>query len=90
MRTDLGSDLRLGYVHLNRPSSTSHCSTQNSTSASRTRFTLIFIEQLGGEMKCMDPKTGDADLWIKIWKKHVKAHRTAKDKKEMSHFEVCH
>ena len=32
MRTDLESDLRLGYVHLNRPSSTSHCSTQNSTS----------------------------------------------------------
>ena len=25
MRTDLESDLRLGYVHLNRPSSTCHC-----------------------------------------------------------------
>ena len=54
-----------------------------------------------GERKCIDPKAGDADLWIKIWKRlhllvskeilveveHVKAHRTKKDKKEMSHFE---
>ena len=51
-----------------------------------------------GESDC---KTGDADLWIKIWEElqlltsreisveveHVKAHRTEKDKKEMSHFE---
>ena len=51
--------------------------------------------------KCIDPKSGVADLWIKIWEElhllaskeklveveHVKAHRTEKDKKEMSHFE---
>ena len=44
---------------------------------------------------------GDADLWIKFWEElhslisreilveveHVTAHRTEKDKKEMSHFE---
>ena len=54
-----------------------------------------------GERKCIDPKAGDADLWIKMWEElqlstlkeilveveHVKAHRTEKDKKEMSHFE---
>ena len=52
-------------------------------------------------MKCIDPKAGDADLWIEIWEElhslisreilveveHVKAHRTEKDKKEMSRFE---
>ena len=46
-------------------------------------------------------KAGDAGLWIKIWEElhlstpkellveveHVKAHRTGKDEKEMSHFE---
>ena len=51
--------------------------------------------------KCIDPKAGDADLWIKIWEElhllmskevlvgveHVKAHRTEKEKKEMTHFE---
>ena len=45
-------------------------------------------------------KSCDADLWIKIWEElhlltsteilveveHVKAHRTEKSKKEMSHF----
>ena len=54
-----------------------------------------------GERKCVDLKAGDADLWINIWVKlqlltlmeilvevgHVKAHRTEKDKQEMSHFE---
>ena len=54
-----------------------------------------------GERKCIDPKVGDADLWMKIWEElqlltskeilvdaeHVKAHRTEKDKKDMSHFE---
>ena len=54
-----------------------------------------------GERKCIDPKAGDADLWIKIWEElHLlvskeisveveqeKAHRTKNDKKEMSHFE---
>ena len=54
-----------------------------------------------GERKCIDPKAGDAELWVKIWEElhvlmsrgileeveHVKAHRTKKDKKEMSHFE---
>ena len=55
-----------------------------------------------GERKCTDPKAGDADMWIKIWEEqlhllsseeklvqveHVKAHRTKKDKKEMSQFE---
>ena len=53
-----------------------------------------------GERECIDPKAGDADLWIKIWKQlhhfvsrnvvveveDFKAHRTKKDKKEM-HFE---
>ena len=54
-----------------------------------------------GERKCIDPKAGDADLWIKIWEElhpvkseeilveveHVKAHRTENDRNEMSHFE---
>ena len=54
-----------------------------------------------GERKCIDPKAGDADLWIKIWEElhllmsnqilvdveHVKAHRTEKDKKEMLQLE---
>ena len=49
----------------------------------------------------MNPKAGDADLWIKIWEEllnlaegdvlveveHVKAHRTKTEKKDMSHFE---
>ena len=49
----------------------------------------------------IDPKAGDADLWIKLWEElqllrwkeilveveHVKAHRTKKEKEEMSHFE---
>ena len=50
-----------------------------------------------GERKCIKPKAGDADLWIRIWLgrialaarvevQHVKAHRTKTDKKEMSHF----
>ena len=47
------------------------------------------------------PRAGDADLWIKIWEElhglaercilveveHVKAHRTKKEKTDMSHFE---
>ena len=51
--------------------------------------------------ECTDPEAGDADLWIKIWEElrlprskeilveveHVKAHRTEKAEKEMSHFE---
>ena len=55
----------------------------------------------GEERKCINPKAGGADLWIEIWEElhnlaagdilveveHVKAHRTKKDKKEMSHFE---
>ena len=50
---------------------------------------------------CISPKAGDADLRIKIWEElhnlaaedilvdveHVKAHRTKKEKKEMSHSE---
>ena len=54
-----------------------------------------------GERKCVEPKSGDADLWIKFWEElhlltsketlveveRVEAHRTEKDKKEMSHFE---
>ena len=53
-----------------------------------------------GERKCIKPKAGDADLWIRIWLgrialaardivvevQHVLAHRTKTDKKEMSHF----
>ena len=53
------------------------------------------------ERKCIDPKAGDADLWIKNWEElqlsasreisveveHVKADRTKKDKKDMSHFD---
>ena len=61
-----------------------------------------FIDGLWrGEMKCIDLNAGDADLWIIVWEElhrltsrdllieveHVKAHRTKKDKKEMSHFE---
>ena len=51
--------------------------------------------------ECTDPEAGDAHLWITIWEglqlstskeilmevEHVKAHRTEKDEKEMSHFE---
>ena len=54
-----------------------------------------------GEVKCIGPRAGDADLWIRMWEElyclnskemlveveHVKAHRTEKDKKTMSHFE---
>ena len=54
-----------------------------------------------GEMKCICRNAGDADLWIKIWEElhrltsreilidvvHVEAHRTEKDKKEMTQFE---
>ena len=54
-----------------------------------------------GERKCIDPKAGDAGLWQKKWEElHllvseeilvdvelVNAHRTEKDKNEMSHFE---
>ena len=54
------------------------------------------------ERKCIDPKAGDADLWIKqfceelqlltskeilVEVEHVKAHRTEDDKKYMTHFE---
>ena len=61
------------------------------------------MDETSGEEKqnASKPKAGDADLWIKLWEelqllasrdifvevKHVKAHRTVKDKKEMSHFE---
>ena len=45
---------------------------------------------------CIDPKVGDADLWIKMWEvlhlltskemlvvvEHVEAHRTEKEKKK--------
>ena len=51
--------------------------------------------------ECIKPSAGDADLWIKIWEElhsltardmtveaeHVKAHRTKKEKKDMSHFQ---
>ena len=42
-----------------------------------------------GDRKCIDPKAGDADLWIKNWEElSVKAHRTKKvQKKQMSHIE---
>ena len=54
-----------------------------------------------GERKCIDPNAGDVDLWIQVWEElhlltskemlveveHVKAHRTKKYKKDMSHFE---
>ena len=53
-----------------------------------------------GGRKCIDPKAGDADVWVKIWEEvhlpvskemlveveDVKAHRTKK-KKDMSKFE---
>ena len=49
-----------------------------------------------GERKCVNPKAGDAELWIKIWEElhslaardivveveHAKAHRTQKAKKK--------
>ena len=55
----------------------------------------------GEERECPKPRAGDADLWIKIWEElhslaardmaveveHVKAHRTKKDKTEISYFE---
>ena len=54
-----------------------------------------------GNKKCVNPKAGDAELWIEIWEElhkfaagdmlveveHVKVHRTMKEKKETSHFE---
>ena len=56
-----------------------------------------------GEEKesAIKPRADDADVWIKIWEElhylaergilveveHVKAHRTTKEKKEMSHLE---
>ena len=54
-----------------------------------------------GEKECIKPRAEDADLWTKIWEElhgrggrgilveveHVKAHRTKKVKKDMSHFE---
>ena len=55
-----------------------------------------------GERKCIDPKAGDADWRIKnvgvklhlltpteivVEVKHVKTHRTKKDKKNMSQFD---
>ena len=57
--------------------------------------------QDGRERNCINPKAGDADLWIEIWEdlhflaetgilvevEHVKAHRTKKEKKEMSKYE---
>ena len=63
----------------------------------------IIDDQWRGERTCIDPKTGDADLWIKFCEElhipvskeilveveYVKAHRTKKDKKEMSQFEKC-
>ena len=55
----------------------------------------------GQVFDCIKPKAGDADLWIKIWEElhllaarhmvveveHVKAHRTRKEKREMSSFD---
>ena len=54
----------------------------------------------GEERECIKPRAGDADLWIKIWDElhlltskkiveveHVKAHRTKKDKNEVTQFE---
>ena len=54
-----------------------------------------------GNRTCIHPKAGDADLWIKIWEElhlltskeilveveGVKAHRTKRDKKDISHFD---
>ena len=53
------------------------------------------------ERECMKPRAGDADLWVKNWEEvdgladrdilveveHVKAHRTKKEKINMSRFE---
>ena len=53
----------------------------------------------GEERGCIKPRDGAADLWIEIWEEmhslaargmtvkvdHFKAHRTKKEKKEMSH-----
>ena len=50
------------------------------------------------EKECIEPRAGDADLWIKIWEElqelvkrgilveaaQVKAHRTKKDKEKMT------
>ena len=61
----------------------------------------IFDDLWRDKMKCIGPKAGDADLWINIWKElyylnleeilveveHVKAHRTEKENKNISHFE---
>ena len=53
-----------------------------------------------GWSKCIKPRTGGADLWSKVWEKYMvwqkgdilvevelKAHRTKKEKKYMSHLE---
>ena len=54
----------------------------------------------GREIKCIGPKSKDADLWLLIWEvhkihqegillevEHVKAHRTKKEKQEMTLYE---
>ena len=55
----------------------------------------------GEERECINPRAGDAHLWLNMWEEsdsltarkiaveleHVKAHRTKKEKKDMSHFE---
>ena len=45
MRTDLESELRLGYVHLNRPSSTSQCPLKTARARRTQWFTLLFVQQ---------------------------------------------
>ena len=39
-------------------------------------------------MKCIGPKAGDADLWMKMWGELNASTLTAqRDKKKMSHFQ---
>ena len=43
--------------------------------SSPSRFMSTTKELLIGQMKSIDPKAGDADLWIKIWKCCIASRR---------------
>ena len=62
MRIDLESDLGLGCVHLNRLSSTSHCSTRNSTGAQDTS-----LFKMAAERQCWVLVVLVAVEWFPSW-----------------------
>ena len=64
MRTDLESDLRLGYVHLNRPSSTSHFPLKTAR-ARRTPVYTYFLVMVA-ERQCRVPVVLVAVEWFSV------------------------